>query len=141
MLLVIPVRCLSRDFFYRYIVYQIKLLATFQSQQWKNFIAETEENTCIYYKLDFELFLKYCLKHKWKCSLPFQDVVEVFSLNTIGHVHHFSDDPDLNSVLVFNTIQTEEKFAAMHLFQSDRVPVCTHASKLPILVIEFLKFP
>ena len=60
----------------------------------------------------------------------------MFSLNTIGHVHHFSDDPDLNSVLVFNTIQTEEKFAAMHLFQSDRVPVCTHASKLPIPVIE-----
>ena len=75
------------------------------------------------------------------CVLPFQDVVEVFSLNTIGHVHHYSDDPDLNSVLVFNTIQTEEKFAAMHLFQSDRVPVCTHASKLPVLVIEFVKFP
>ena len=53
-----------------------------------------------------------------------QDVVEVFSLNTVGHVHHFSDDPDLNSVLVFNTLQTENKFAAMHLFQSDRVPVC-----------------
>ena len=50
--------------------------------------------------------------------------MEVFSLNTIGHVHHFSDDPDLNSVLVFNTLQTEDKFAAMHLFQSDRVPVC-----------------
>lgn len=50
--------------------------------------------------------------------------MEVFSLNTVGHVHHFSDDPDLNSVLVFNTLQTENKFAAMHLFQSDRVPVC-----------------
>lgn len=72
--------------------------------------------------------------------LPFQDVVEVYSLNTIGHVHHFSDDPDLNSVLVFNTIQTKEKFAAMHLFQSDRVPVCTHAWKLPIPLIEFLSF-
>ena len=48
----------------------------------------------------------------------------MFSLNTVGHVHHFSDDPDLNSVLVFNTLQTENKFAAMHLFQSDRVPVC-----------------
>ena len=65
----------------------------------------------------------------------------MFSLNTIGHVHHFSDDPDLNSVLVFNTIQTEEKFAAMHLFQSDRVPVCTLARKLPIPLLDFLKFP
>ena len=54
-----------------------------------------------------------------------QDVVEVFPLSSIGHVHHFNDDPDLNSVLVFNTVQTEDKFAAMHLFQSDRVPVCT----------------
>ncbi|KAK2568293.1 Epidermal growth factor receptor kinase substrate 8 [Acropora cervicornis] len=51
-----------------------------------------------------------------------QDVIEVFPLSTIGHVHHFSDDPDLNSVLVFNTIQTEHKFGAVHLFQSDRVP-------------------
>lgn len=51
--------------------------------------------------------------------------MEVFSLSTIGQVHHFSDDPDLNSVLVFNTLQTDDKFAAMHLFQSDRVPVCT----------------
>lgn len=49
----------------------------------------------------------------------------MFSLSTIGHVHHFSDDPDLNSVLVFNTMQTENRFGAMHLFQSDRVPVCT----------------
>jgi len=72
-------------------------------------------------------------------GLLFQDVVEVFSLNTIGHVHHFSDDPDLNSVLVFNTIQTDEKFAAMHLFQSDRVPVCTDASELPIPVSEVFK--
>lgn len=71
------------------------------------------------------------------CVLLFQDVVEVFSLNTIGHVHHFSDDADLNSVLVFNTIQTEEKFAAMHLFQSDRVPVCTHALKLSTPLVEF----
>ena len=52
-----------------------------------------------------------------------QDVVEVFPLSVIEHVHHFSDDPDLNSVLVFNTLQSEDKFAAMHLFQSDRVPV------------------
>ena len=57
-------------------------------------------------------------------NLFFQDVIEVFPLSTIGQVHHFSDDPDLNSVLVFNTIQTEHKFGAMHLFQSDRVPVC-----------------
>lgn len=49
----------------------------------------------------------------------------MFSLSTIGHIHHFSDDPDLNSVLVFITMQTENRFAAMHLFQSDRVPVCT----------------
>ncbi|XP_078366164.1 epidermal growth factor receptor kinase substrate 8-like isoform X2 [Oculina patagonica] len=59
-----------------------------------------------------------------------QDVVEVFSLNTIGHVHHFSEDPDLNSVLVFNTLQTEEKFAAMHLFQSDRVPAAVVATEI-----------
>lgn len=54
--------------------------------------------------------------------------MEVFSLTTVGHVHHFTDDPDLNSVLVFNTLQTENKFAAMHLFQSDRVPVCNFIS-------------
>lgn len=59
-----------------------------------------------------------------------QDVVEVFSLNTVGHVHHFSDDPDLNSVLVFNTLQTENKFAAMHLFQSDRVPAAVVATEI-----------
>lgn len=59
-----------------------------------------------------------------------QDVVEVFSLSTIGHVHHFSDDPDLNSVLVFNTMQTEDRFAAMHLFQSDRVPAAVVATEI-----------
>ncbi|PFX30566.1 Epidermal growth factor receptor kinase substrate 8 [Stylophora pistillata] len=59
-----------------------------------------------------------------------QDVVEVFSLTTVGHVHHFTDDPDLNSVLVFNTLQTENKFAAMHLFQSDRVPAAVVATEI-----------
>lgn len=59
-----------------------------------------------------------------------QDVIEVFPLNTIGHVHHFNDDPDLNSVLVFNTIQTEQKIGAMHLFQSDRVPAAVVATEI-----------
>ncbi|XP_015761080.1 PREDICTED: epidermal growth factor receptor kinase substrate 8-like [Acropora digitifera] len=59
-----------------------------------------------------------------------QDVIEVFPLSTIGHVHHFSDDPDLNSVLVFNTIQTEHKFGAVHLFQSDRVPAAVVATEI-----------
>ena len=80
------------------------------------------------WKCTTQLDIEPCLRESLlKCcfSSSFtQDVVEVFSLNTVGHVHHFSDDPDLNSVLVFNTLQTENKFAAMHLFQSDRVPVC-----------------
>jgi len=32
--------------------------------------------------------------------------------------------------LVFNTIQTKEKFAAMHLFQSDRVPAAVVATEI-----------
>lgn len=57
------------------------------------------------------------------CVLFYQDVIEVYPLSSISVVQHISEDSDLNSVLLFTTQQTDEKYAATHLFQSDRVPV------------------
>ncbi|EDO29184.1 predicted protein [Nematostella vectensis] len=54
-----------------------------------------------------------------------QNVIEVYPLASIGTVQHISDDTDLNSVLLFSTLQTDDKYAATHLFQSDRVPVAS----------------
>lgn len=51
-------------------------------------------------------------------------MIEVYPLSSITVVEHLNDDIDLNSVLLFTTQQTENKYAATHLFQSDRVPVC-----------------
>lgn len=56
----------------------------------------------------------------------FQDVIEVYPLTSIGQVQAISEDSDLSNVLVFCTMQTEHKYAAMHLFQSEKLPVSCH---------------
>ena len=52
----------------------------------------------------------------------------MYPLSTVGLVQNLTEDSDLNNVLVFSTLQTDNKFAAMHLFQSDKVPVSSHWS-------------
>ncbi|XP_048580812.1 epidermal growth factor receptor kinase substrate 8 isoform X2 [Nematostella vectensis] len=59
-----------------------------------------------------------------------QNVIEVYPLASIGTVQHISDDTDLNSVLLFSTLQTDDKYAATHLFQSDRVPAAVVATEI-----------
>ncbi|EDO28030.1 predicted protein, partial [Nematostella vectensis] len=58
------------------------------------------------------------------------NVIEVYPLASIGTVQHISDDTDLNSVLLFSTLQTDDKYAATHLFQSDRVPAAVVATEI-----------
>ena len=52
-----------------------------------------------------------------------QELIERYPLSHIDSVQDVNDDPMLKSVLVFSTIQTPEKYAAVHLFQCDKVPV------------------
>ncbi|KXJ05826.1 Epidermal growth factor receptor kinase substrate 8, partial [Exaiptasia diaphana] len=59
-----------------------------------------------------------------------QDVIEVYPLSSISVVQHINEDSDLNSVLLFTTQQTDEKYAATHLFQSDRVPAAVVATEI-----------
>ena len=66
------------------------------------------------------------LKRTHSSLILCQDVIEVYPLSSIGQVQAISDDRDLSSVLVFCTMQTEHKYAAMHLFQSERLPVSAH---------------
>ena len=52
-----------------------------------------------------------------------QELIERYPLSHIDSVQDINDDPLLNSVLVFSTTQTPEKYAAVHLFQCDKIPV------------------
>ena len=57
-----------------------------------------------------------------------QELIERYPLSHIDSVQDVSDDPMLKSVLVFSTVQTPEKYAAVHLFQCDKIPV-SHSQK------------
>ena len=52
-----------------------------------------------------------------------QELIERYPMSHIDSVQDVNDDPMLRSVLVFSTMQTPEKYAAVHLFQCDKVPV------------------
>ena len=52
-----------------------------------------------------------------------QELIERYPLSHIDSVQDVNDDPMLKSVLVFSTTQTPEKYAAVHLFQCDKIPV------------------
>ncbi|XP_046859573.1 epidermal growth factor receptor kinase substrate 8-like isoform X2 [Xenia sp. Carnegie-2017] len=51
-----------------------------------------------------------------------QELIERYPSSHVDSVQEVNDDPMLKSVLVFSTVQTAEKYAAVHLFQCDKVP-------------------
>ncbi|XP_028399597.1 epidermal growth factor receptor kinase substrate 8-like isoform X2 [Dendronephthya gigantea] len=59
-----------------------------------------------------------------------QELIERYPLSHIDSVQDINDDPMLKSVLVFSTIQTPEKYAAVHLFQCDKVPASVIAPEI-----------
>ncbi|CAB4024901.1 epidermal growth factor receptor kinase substrate 8-like [Paramuricea clavata] len=63
-----------------------------------------------------------------------QELIERYPLSHIDSVQDVNDDPMLKSVLVFSTIQTPEKYAAVHLFQCDKVPANVIAPEVNKLI-------
>lgn len=59
-----------------------------------------------------------------------QELIERYPSSHVDSVQEVNDDPMLKSVLVFSTVQTAEKYAAVHLFQCDKVPVSTMIRRL-----------
>ena len=63
-------------------------------------------------------------------DLETQQLIERYPLSNIDSVEDINDDPLLKSVLIFSTLQTPDKYAAVHLFQCDKVPVSCLTSHL-----------